>query len=266
MIADPKWKELGWRHPLWDLVRFYLSLRHQGEKATWLSRLEESSTLSVEEGRAFQIDPAHVKLFMEYLPSREMAFAHAFSQLRLEENALAFCRRNKINIKTTSTRSKDHHQSSKAMVATVSEIAERVCQSAGTTVNPNPQRRCVWCLDNGLHVSARNIDGAIPSLANPSIIWEIKEYWGKTTGGSKMSDAVYECNLVGRELREYEERTGFKVVHVAFVDGKIQWTARKSDLKRFVDLLNQGLIDHLIIGKEVESSWESILTGLLSAA
>ena len=127
----------------------------------------------------------------------------------------------------------------------------------------NPQRRCVWCVKNGLHVTARNLDGAIPSLANPTIIWEIKEYWGKTKGGSKMSDAVYECNLVGRELREFEERTGISVAHVVFVDGKEQWSARKSDLARFIDLSHQGIIDYLFVGKEIELQWEKTLLRLL---
>lgn len=121
----------------------------------------------------------------------------------------------------------------------------------------------MWLERNQLHVTARNLDGAIPGLTNPRVVWEIKEYWGKTSGGSKMSDAVYECNLVGRELREYEERSGVQVEHVVFVDGREQWHARKSDLARFVDLLNQGLIDTLIIGKDVETDWERSLDGAL---
>jgi hypothetical protein len=51
-----------------------------------------------------------------------------------------------------------------------------------------------------------------------------------------------------------------------FIDGKVQWSFRKSDLYRFIDLLNQGIIDLLFIGKEVESEWESTLTGLLKDA
>ena len=81
-----------------------------------------------------------------------------------------------------------------------------------------------------------------------------------------MSDAVYECNLVGRELREFEERTGFPVVHVVFVDGREQWSYRKSDLYRFIDLLNQGIIDQLFIGKEVETHWEPALSEMLANA
>lgn len=75
-----------------------------------------------------------------------------------------------------------------------------------------------------------------------------------------MSDAVYECALVGLELRDFEERTGKqRVEHVVFVDGKVQWSYRRSDLKRFIDLFHQGLIDHLIVGREVETKWEELL-------
>ena len=42
-----------------------------------------------------------------------------------------------------------------------------------------------------------------------------------------------------------------------FVDGKVQWGHRQSDLRRFIDLFHQGIIDHLIIGKEVETDWET---------
>jgi hypothetical protein len=149
----------------------------------------------------------------------------------------------------------------------VSGIAHRVCQSRGVGFVAKPSTRCVWCVENGLHVTARNLDGAVPSLANPWLIWEIKEYWGKTGGGSKMSDAVYECNLVGRELRDFEEVTALdrRLVHIVFADGREQWQARVTDLRRLIDLFHQGLIDHLFIGREVESAWEETLDALLSA-
>jgi len=86
---------------------------------------------------------------------------------------------------------------------------------------------------------------------------------GKTLGGSKMSDAVYECHLVGVELRNFEESAKCKIAHVVFVDGKEQWAVRKSDFKRFLDLLNQGLIDHLFVGKDIETDWIPSLTQIL---
>ena len=65
--------------------------------------------------------------------------------------------------------------------------------------------------------------------------------------------------------REFEERTGASVSHVVFVDGRVQWSHRQSDLRRFIDLFHQGLIDYLIVGKEVETEWEPLLTALLQA-
>lgn len=100
---------------------------------------------------------------------------------------------------------------------------------------------------------------AIPALRDPYIVWEIKEYWGKTGGGSKMSDAVYECHLVGREIRDYEKKSVHKITHVVFIDGKDKWNSRKSDLARFIDLHNQGVIDYLFIGKTIETEWEKVL-------
>ena len=267
MKAVARWKSLGWRHPVWDLLRFYLSLRGVNKSNEWLTDLRKDKVLSVDDGTtSFPVDPTHIKRFVEYLDHRDKVYKGATDLLRSEEEALAYCKAKVIEVTKTTTKSLEHHQSSKAMVATVSTIGEKVCQQFGYDIEPNPRTRCVWCFGKGLHVTARNVDGAIPSLANPIIIWEIKEYWGKTAGGSKMSDAVYECNLVGRELREFEERTGFPVVHVVFVDGKEQWSYRKSDLYQFIDLLNQGIIDQLFIGKEVETHWEPALSEMLANA
>jgi hypothetical protein len=149
------------------------------------------------------------------------------------------------------------------MVAAVTNIAKLVCERRSVEIVEAPQRRCVWLKDNSLHVSVRNLDGAIPALYRPEFVWEIKEYWGGgegKAGGSKMSDAVYECNLVGRELREFEDRTDHpQVYHIVFLDGKAQWGSRASDLKRMIDLFHQGIIDYLFIGRDVETEWGKTL-------
>lgn len=265
MQASPPWSELGWRHGLWDLVRYYCSLRGDQQRGEWLSRLQESGRMSVADSGEFPIERETIDLLSRYLGERGRTFLQAYANLRTEEQALAFCAASAIDVGTTRTKSADHHQSSKALVATVSYIAAGVCAPLGLPIEVNPQRRCVWCNENALHVTARNLDGAIPGLANPAVIWEIKEYWGKTSGGSKMSDAVYECNLVGRELREFRDRSGIEVKHIVFVDGQEQWAARKSDLARFLDLMNQGLIDHLFVGAEVQTSWGPALRAMLTA-
>ena len=263
MEVNTRWRELGWRHMIWELVRFYRSLRgKRGEE--WLRGLERKNAITIDENSEFPVPRESVVLVREYLEYCRNAFNSGFSCLRDEDEALAFCDSLGLEVGKTSTRSKEHHQSSKALVAAVTGLAEKICRRQGVPLDSNPQRRVVWCNDQGLHVSARNLDGAVPGLFNPIVVWEIKEYWGKTSGGSKMSDAVYECQLVGRELREFEERSGFSVAHVVFVDGRDQWGKRKSDLVRFLDLFHQGVIDFLHVGSQVESEWEPVLEGLLS--
>lgn len=265
MIPNSSWTKLGWRHTVWDLVRYYCSLaRRRTLQAEWLTELEQTKKMRVGNSVNLAIDPDHVKLFFEYLKARELNEAELYQNLRVEEAAIKACKDRDLKVEFTKTKSKKHHQSAKAVVSLVNGIVGKVCRAKGIDFDPNPQSRCVWCTVNRLHVTARNLDGAIPGLANPILVWENKEYWGGTEGGSKMSDAVYECNLVGRELREFEEASNVKVVHIVFVDGLAQWTARRADLKRFVDLTNQGLIDYLFGGTEIETHLETILNTVLS--
>lgn len=246
---------LPWQHDFWSLLRYYRSLRIRGDKRnTWLADLKSESSLPDQPNR-FPIKPELIAMLKDYIAESEVLLAEALNRLRTEKDALDFCKKNKFKVGATKTSNQSHHQSSKALIAAVSGIAEQSCKKAKVDVELDPQRRAVWNLKNGLHVSARNLDGAIPSLQSPKAIWEIKEYWGKTKGGSKMSDAVYECHLVGLELRLFESQKNVHIEHIVFVDGKEQWGHRKSDLLRFIDLLQQGLIDQLIVGEEVETEW-----------
>ena len=263
MKAETKWTNLGWRHPLWNIIRIYTPLYGRHVIKKWETDLREHKIIRFNADQSLNISTKEMDLFFVYIEERERLFSVAFNNLRSEEEALYYCNKSSFKVGQTTTKSQDHYQSSKPMVAAVSAIAEEVCTSKDTEVNSNPQARCVWHHKEGLHATVRNLDGAIQSLINPYIIWEIKEYWGKTSGGSKMSDALYECSLVGLELREYEERTNQQFIHIAFLDGKKQWESRKSDIKRFIDIMNQGLIDYLIIGKEVETDWRKILEQIL---
>lgn len=256
-----KWRSLGYQHIVWELLRYFLSLRGADHQKRWLDRLKQSNVIATE-GAQIEIAADAVNLFFEYLEARSQAFATQYQKLRNESEALDFCLSLGLKVGKTVTKNTDHHQASKALVGAVSFIAEEGCRKIGISVNTNPQRRCIWCTTNGLHVTARNLDGALPSTTNPIAIWEIKEYWGKTSGGSKMSDAVYECNLVGRELRDFERASGISVKHLVFVDGKDQWFARQSDFRRFIDLAFQGLIDELYVGRDVETVWSQRIEGL----
>ena len=59
--------------------------------------------------------------------------------------------------------------------------------------------------------TSRRFDGAFPTIYNPEIIWEIKEYYYATTFGSRVADGVYETQLDGFEFKDIYNRTGIKV-------------------------------------------------------
>jgi hypothetical protein len=77
-----------------------------------------------------------------------------------------------------------------------------------------------------------------------------------------MSDAIYECQLVGTELRLFESRAGTKIGHYVIFDGKTQWETRRSDLARAYDSLCSGRVDELVVGREVLTDWPRIVQDL----
>ena len=260
------WRDLGWEHPVWELVRYFLSIRTKGEREAVVKALQDESVAKIGKVK-LKLELGVSRLLIAYLEFRSTLWDTRGKMLRIEAEAKEFCiEAFKESPKTTQTKNPDHHQSSKAMVLTTTRLAEAVCREYGFLIDPNPQTRCVWLAERNLHVTARNLDGAVQALLNPILIWEIKEYWGTTSGGSKMSDAVYECALVGRELRDFEKRAGGHIDHAVLLDGKDQWTSRKSDLLRFCDLYHQGLVDALIIGREIETHWQPFVESVIERA
>lgn len=103
-----------------------------------------------------------------------------------------------------------------------------------------------------LRTMARRIDGAMPQAVNPIAVWEIKEYYYTTTFGSRVADGVYESLLDGLELKELREHEGVEVDHVLMVDAHYTWwKCGKPYLCRMIDMLNMGLVDELLFGREV---------------
>jgi hypothetical protein len=203
----------------------------------------------------------------DYLGYRAKQGTHLENKaLRTEDEAVAdLAKLGQIEIQRYGTKSEDHHQSSKVLVATVEAITRLTCDKVGLEFNPNPQSRAAVIGKGHIWVSPRRLDGALPGLLNPVGIWEIKEYWGVTGGGSKMSDAIYECQLVGQELRAFEALHGIGVKHYVFLDGRDQWAARRADLRRALDLMEMGLVDELIVGREVLTEWPRIVKQLCKA-
>lgn len=145
--------------------------------------------------------------------------------------------------------------------AIITMLAEEVL---GGDENFDPDPRGFIYLLNGQKIigaSSRRFDGAYPSLYNPSIVWEIKEYYYTKSFGSRVADSVYETQLDGYEFNEIRNLTGQRVHHVMFIDSyNAFWEQGKSYLCKFVDTLNMGLIDELIIGREVLTRWPEVLS------
>lgn len=263
-----RWQRIGWEHDVWSVVRFCRAIKAPA-RARWLAELIADGNLEVGDGMTLPVARELVELVAAYIPAAERAAVVAMAHLRNEDDANKFCKSLQDGVGVTKTRSADHHQATKPMVAAVGEVARKVCEDRSLRLVDNPQGRNVWLARNHLHVSARRLDGAVSSLVNPFAVWEIKEYWGGgegKSGGSKMSDAVYECHLVGQELRTFERKSGARVRHFVFVDGRNQWGSRRSDMLRLLDLEAQGFIDRLFVGTDVETIWEDVLRRTISEA
>ena len=119
---------------------------------------------------------------------------------------------------------------------------------------------------NGYIVGAasRRMDGAYPDVVNPKIVWEIKEYYGTTSFGSRVADGVYETQLDGYELSALSHRSQHPIHHVLIVDDYFTWwTKGKSYLCRLIDILNEGLVDEVLVGREVITRWPEVLRSVL---
>ena len=250
-----------WDDPFWHALRLLIDQRGFStvEEHEVLPRLRATGAASAL-GLADWLEssePALIGDLANYTHTRWDLAIHAMSELlRTEEEAQDDFRRVSSDALLAYGTRQAHHQSSKVLVQTVAAIATLASDDRHVVPDLDPQRRAAHLANGHLWVSPRRLDGALPSLMNPVGLWEIKEYWGKTSGGSKMSDAIYELQLVGTELALQERHSGVHVEHIAILDGKIQWSHRRSDLRRAIDLLYCGLLDELILGREVMSDWE----------
>ena len=107
---------------------------------------------------------------------------------------------------------------------------------------------------------SRWMDGAYPGLNNPAACWEIKEYYGTTTFGSRVADGIYETIMDGLEIAELREHVGHNLRHYLIVDDRFTWwDMGRSYLCRIVDMLHMGLVDEALFGREVLTRWPQIV-------
>ena len=103
-----------------------------------------------------------------------------------------------------------------------------------------------------LRTFARRMDGAFPSVLNPIAVWEIKEYYYRTTFGSRVADGVYESLLDGMEIEELAATENIDILHYLIIDAHYTWwKCGKSYLCRIVDMMHMGYVDEVLIGREV---------------
>lgn len=263
-----------WDDPFWQTVRMCVDVlaakaakRHERplSEGQLLDALRSKGT-SASEAFVRHLDdhPDLAQRVADYLYDRTIAVEYMLGHLRTEEEAQADLRElaGDVTIAQYGTQSTDHHQSSSVMVATVNWVTATELEGRAVGFEPNPQARGAVFEPGRIFVTPRRLDGAIPALLNPYGLWEIKEYWGgneRQGGGSKMSDAIYECQLVGTELRMYEDKGGRRVLHYLVFDGRYQWQRRRSDLARAYDLLSSGLLDEVVVGDEVLGEWPRIV-------
>jgi hypothetical protein len=130
----------------------------------------------------------------------------------------------------------------------------------GKTFAHNPRGPLTFAMDGKpLRTLFRWMDGAYPTINHPHASWEIKEYYGTTTFGSRVADGVYETALDGYELDNLREACGIEVKHYLFVDDRFTWWGLgKSYLCRIVDMLHSGLVDQVFFGREV-LQWPTVV-------
>jgi hypothetical protein len=134
----------------------------------------------------------------------------------------------------------------------------------GRNFNDNPKKLCLITNSNNKLVKtlSRRVDGAFPDILNPKVIWEIKEYYGTTTFGSRVADGVYETLLDGYEILEAEQVRGRRIEHYLLVDDYFTWWVKgKSYLCRLVDMAHAGFVDEVIFGEEILTRWPEIVNG-----
>jgi hypothetical protein len=109
-------------------------------------------------------------------------------------------------------------------------------------------------------IFSRRFDGAIPSTRDPIAMWEIKEYYGTKSFGSRVADGVYETLLDGYEVNAFEAAFGRRISHYLFVDDWYTWWyCGKSYLCRLIDMLHTGHVDELFFGRQVIEQWPQTL-------
>lgn len=133
----------------------------------------------------------------------------------------------------------------------------------GCYFDEDPQRLTVVSVnDVPVRTFTRRFDGAYPKAINPIALWELKEYYGTTTFGSRVADGIYESILDGLEIQELKNSEEIHINHYLIVDDHFTWWVKgRSYLCRIIDMLHMSYLDEALFGKEVLERWPLIVRG-----
>jgi hypothetical protein len=170
------------------------------------------------------------------------------------------CRGSGCKIQMNKQKGEKRHPS--YLVNTVNLIAASVL--GVKSFDDDPQQLAIVRDEKGpITVLSKRMDGAFPSVKNPRLLWEVKEYYGTTTFGSRISDGVYETMLVGFEIAAARKEYGINLQHVLFVDDRFTWwTLGRSYICRIIDMMHMGNVDAVFFGKEATEEWQTFLKTL----
>lgn len=205
-----------------------------------------------------------VKKLEAYLNLRaEVLEEYAAPNLMIREEARAVFKKLKHELNPRCALPLNKQKGDKRHEAYMACIVNMLTEQAlrGRAFDDSPRGLVVVTMDGVLlRTFSRWMDGAYPARVDPHAIWEVKEYYGTTTFGSRVADGVYESMLDGEECAELEANEGRKVLHYLIVDDKFTWwDCGRSYLCRIVDALHTGLMDEVLFGREVLTRWPEIV-------
>lgn len=204
------------------------------------------------------------QLLVEYFQFRaETLHHHAEPNLMDREKAKAEFEKLQRSLKPTVKLPLNKQKGDKKHFAYLTGIVNMLTAEnlKGASFDPDPrQLTTITSNEKPLRALARRVDGAYPSSVNPLAIWEIKEYYGTKTFGSRVADGVYETLLDGYELEELRASENIDVKHYLIVDDYFTWwTCGKSYLCRMIDMVHEGFVDEVIFGRQILSRWPEIV-------
>lgn len=278
MRAFTEYRNMG--PEFWTLVKFSSQeLKYTDSKTGLVRSYTEDEIIEILDESEYQVNYALVQSVAEYSCLRASLLNNfACNNLMTIEQArtvfgelrVLHARENYL-CKIPMNKQKGEKRHEAYLTAIVNILTEKTLREAGLfggrkCFDDDPSQSLYAINRDGYLVgtASRRMDGAYPGVINPRIVWEIKEYYGTTSFGSRVADGVYETQLDGYELRALSHRSGNTIFHALIVDDYFTWwTMGKSYLCRLVDILNEGLVDEVIIGREVLSRWPEILRSIL---